>query len=80
MQGSDDLKTLYEPCTFPFMDIFINPEGILYPCLAINMGSAKEYKLYEIYNSTKFRNFRKKLKDEKVLKPCNLCCDLYPKK
>ncbi|MDD3437782.1 MAG: radical SAM protein [Candidatus Gastranaerophilales bacterium] len=78
--GNADLKTLYEPCTFPFMDIFINPEGIVYPCLAINMGSAKEHKLKEIYNCQKFKSFRKKLKEEKVFKPCNLCCDLYPKK
>ena len=69
---------LYKPCKFPFHDVFINPEGNVYPCMPINMGSVKEQKLSEIINNEKFINFRKAIKKYKVFKPCNLCCDLYP--
>ena len=69
---------LYKPCKFPFHDIFINPEGCVYPCMPINMGSVKEHKLSEIINCDKFVKFRKAIKKYKVFKPCNLCCDLYP--
>ncbi len=70
---------LYKPCKFPFSDIFINPQGDVYPCLPIRMGNLKEQKLSEIINNDKFKDFRKKLKSYKVFTPCNLCCDLYPK-
>ena len=69
---------MYKPCKFPYHDIFINPEGCVYPCLPVNMGSLKDNKLKDIINNEKFIQFRKMLKEEKVLKPCNLCCDLYP--
>ena len=69
---------LYKPCKFPFHDIFINPEGNIYPCMPVNMGSVREHKISEIINNEKFQNFRKATKKCKVFKPCNLCCDLYP--
>ncbi len=76
---NDDIKTMYKPCKFPYHDIFINPEGKVYPCLPINMGSVREAKLSEIINSDKFCDFRKKLKHHKIFEPCHLCCDIYPK-
>ena len=79
-KGENDIETLYEPCNFPFHDVFINPEGIVYPCFPVNMGSVREHKIMEILNGKKFCEFRKKLRREKVLNPCHLCCDLYPKK
>ncbi|MBQ2644562.1 radical SAM protein [bacterium] len=44
-KGNLSPSKLYKPCKFPYHDIFINPEGIVYPCMPINMGSIKEYKL-----------------------------------
>ena len=76
--GEKNIKELYKPCKFPFSDIFINPEGDIYPCLPIKMGNLREEKLSKIINDTKFKEFRKLLKQEKVFTPCNLCCDLYP--
>ncbi len=71
---------LYKPCKFPFSDIFINPEGDVYPCLPVRMGNLKNEKLKDIINNDKFKDFRLKLKLHKVFSPCNLCCDLYPVK
>ncbi len=77
--GNTDISELYKPCKFPFHDVFINPAGDVYPCLPVKMGSLKEQSLNEILNNKKFQDFRKRLKKDKVFKPCNLCCDLYPK-
>ena len=76
--GNVDPAVLYKPCKFPYHDVFINPEGTVIPCLPVNMGSVREQKLKDIINSEKFKQFRLQLKKEKVFKPCNLCCDLYP--
>lgn len=77
-KGNLPPEKLYKPCKFPFHDIFINPEGVVYPCMPVKMGSLREYKLSEIINNEKFRQFRQAIKKHKVFNPCNLCCDLYP--
>ncbi len=71
---------VYKPCKFPFSDIFINPEGEIYPCLPIKMGNLRNEKLVNIINCEKFKKYRKLLKEKKIFTPCHLCCDLYPKK
>ena len=76
--GKLNPSLLYKPCKFPYHDIFINPEGCVYPCMPVNMGSLREHSLKEIINNEKFIQFRKAIKQHKVFKPCNLCCDLYP--
>ncbi|MCR5261391.1 MAG: radical SAM protein [Candidatus Gastranaerophilales bacterium] len=77
--GKDDVKDLYKPCLFPYSNIFINPEGNLYPCLSVNMGSLKEHSLKELINQPKYRCFRKNLKVSKIFNACQLCCEAYPK-
>ena len=77
--GKDSMVDLYKPCVFPFSNLFINPEGAIYPCLALNMGSLREQKLMDIFNSPKYRCFRKNLKASKIFTGCQLCCEAYPK-
>ena len=76
--GKLNPSKLYKPCKFPYHDVFINPEGCVYPCMPIKAGSVRNQKLSEIINNEKFIQFRKAIKKYKVFKPCNLCCDLYP--
>ena len=78
--GNRPVTELYKPCLFPFSNLFINPEGIIYPCLSVAMGSLREQKLMEIFNSVKYRCFRKNLKASEVFTACQLCCEAYPKK
>ena len=70
---------LYKPCLFPFSNLFINPEGIIYPCLSVAMGSLKEKSLKEIINEPRYKCFRKNLKASKLFTACQLCCEAYPK-
>ena len=74
-----DFKSLYKPCTFPFSDMFITPEGLVYPCLSIKMGDLKENTLKEIYGMPCYREFREKIKNDKFLPCCDMCCELCVK-
>ncbi len=73
------LPEIYSPCSYPFSNMIINPQGDVYPCLSYKIGNVKNKKLIEIYNDTKFRCFRKNLKASKVFNSCQMCCELYPK-
>ena len=77
--GKDPVTDLYKPCLFPFSNVFITPEGTLYPCLAVNLGSLKEHSLKELVNLPKYKCFRKNLKEAKIYNACQLCCEAYPK-
>lgn len=77
--GNKDISELYKPCLFPYSNLFINPEGIIYPCLSVAMGSLREQSLMEIINLPKYRCFRKNLKVSKIFTGCQLCCEAYPK-
>lgn len=70
---------LYEPCLYPFSNLSISPEGVVYPCLSYAIGSLREHSLKEIINLPKYRCFRKNLKASKIFSSCRLCCEAYPK-
>ncbi len=74
-----DFKNLYKPCTFPFSDAFITPEGFVYPCLSVKMGDLKENTLKEIFGMQKYKDFRTKIKKYGYLPCCDMCCELCVK-
>ncbi len=74
------LPNMFKPCVFPFANLFINPEGHVYPCLSIDMGSVREKPLMEIVNSPEFRKFRGQLKKSKLFTGCQMCCEPHFKK
>lgn len=78
-QNEKDFKNLYKPCTFPCSDMFINPEGLVYPCLSVKMGDLKEQSLKEIYSCEKYKDFRKTIKNKGYLPGCDMCCELCVK-
>ena len=75
-KNEKEFGKLYKPCKFPFSDTFITPEGFVYPCLSVKMGDLKEQTLKEIYNSEKYKNFRKIIKTNGYLPACDMCCEL----
>ena len=75
-KNEKEFGKLYKPCKFPFSDTFITPEGLVYPCLSVKMGDLKEQALKEIYNSEKYKNFRKIIKTNGYLPACDMCCEL----
>lgn len=73
------IQEIYEPCLYPFSNMMINPQGDVYPCLALKIGNVKEKKLKEIFNMPKYCCFRKNLKASKVFESCQMCCELKVK-
>ena len=71
------IKDIYEPCTFPYNNTFINPEGFIYPCLSQKIGSVKDKPIKELFNAPNYCCFRKNLKASGgVFGACQMCCEL----
>lgn len=66
-------KTFYKNCKFPWSSIHINPDGNVFPCLAISMGNIKKKSLVEIIGSQEFNKFRTLIKKEGTVEACNRC-------
>ena len=68
---------IYEPCTYPYNNMMINPEGFVYPCLSQKIGNVKEKSLKELFNATHYCCFRKNLKASGgTFGACQICCEL----
>ena len=68
---------IYKPCTFPYNNMFINPEGDVYPCLSQRIGNIKEKSLKELFNLPQYCCFRKNLKASGgTFGACQMCCEL----
>ena len=67
---------IYKPCTYPYNNMMINPEGFVYPCLSQKIGSVKEHSLKELFNLPGYRCFRKNLKASGgTFGACQMCCE-----
>ncbi len=71
------LKDIYKPCTYPYNNMMINPEGFVYPCLSQKIGNVKEKSLKELFNAPHYCCFRKNLKASGgTFGACQMCCEL----
>ena len=73
------MSDIYLPCKYPFSNMMITPSGDVYPCLSQKVGNVKEGSVKEMFNSAKYRCFRKNLKAAKVFGACQMCCELAVK-
>ena len=74
------VNEIYKPCTYPYTNMMINPEGFVYPCLSQKIGNVKEKTLKELFNAPHYCCFRKNLKASGgTFGACQMCCELTPK-
>ena len=66
----------YTPCYEPWSGMNITANGEVYPCLSYRLGSVKDTTLMEIWNSTRYKDFRNRLKSLKLFPACEGCCYL----
>lgn len=63
------------PCKTMEWYCFISPEGILFPCITIDMGNVFKEKFSRLWNSKKARKFRKIIRKLGRLPFCSRCPD-----
>jgi len=68
-------------CFYPWARVVISPYGEVFPCINLAMvgfslGNIKDEPLSKIWNSQKFREFRRKLRTRKLLPICSKCCTI----
>ena len=64
-------------CVLPWFDLFVQPNGDVVPCdeLDLVMGNLKTDELSDIWNSERYRRFRRRIGAQGVSHPiCRRCC------
>jgi radical SAM protein with 4Fe4S-binding SPASM domain len=66
-------------CLYPWARIIVSPYGEVFPCIPLSMvsaemGNIKEESIEKIWNGEKYREFRKKLRKNRLLPICSKCC------
>jgi len=70
-------REIYKPCTYPYNNMMINPEGFVYPCLSQKIGNVRDKTLKELFNAPHYCCFRKNLKASGgTFGACQMCCEL----
>lgn len=70
------VSEIYKPCTYPYNNMMINPEGYIYPCLSMKIGNVKDKPIKDLFNDPKYCCFRKNLKASGgTFGACQLCCE-----
>lgn len=66
-------------CLSPWMVAYIFPDGSVRPCQSLNFsaGNIREASFREIWNSERYRNFRRVVKDKKAFPVCVRCTEFY---
>lgn len=72
-----ELIDRYKPCLMPWSCLMISPTGDAYPCIVCKVGNIRESSLKSIWNSSKYREFRRKLRAAGLFPSCVGCCLLY---
>lgn len=67
-------------CSVAWSIMHIGPNGMVYPCFSIPMGSLKQYTLRQIWNGKPYREFRQKLKRAGIFAGCVGCCVMKKKR
>lgn len=66
-------------CISPWMVAYIFPDGSVRPCQSLNFsaGSLRESSFRDIWNSERYRNFRRVVKERKAFPVCSRCTEYY---
>jgi MoaA/NifB/PqqE/SkfB family radical SAM enzyme len=74
------LKPSAHTCVSPWTTLYISPTGCVYPCLNYYVGNIREQPYRELWNSERYRQYRKRLIRNGQFADCVGCCDLIRKR
>jgi MoaA/NifB/PqqE/SkfB family radical SAM enzyme len=73
----DENFSFSSKCFYPWFQTRLDPYGNVYPCsLDVSMGNVREKSFPEIWNGSRYVNFRKQLRSFRLLPKCIKCCKL----
>ncbi len=61
-------------CLCPWGTIVVNPEGRVFPCLSVDVGSVRETPWQQVWHGPAFRAFRRTIRARGTLPSCWGCC------
>jgi MoaA/NifB/PqqE/SkfB family radical SAM enzyme len=64
-------------CLRPWLNCSLLPNGDIVPCLSYVAGNIKDKSFSQIWNSARFRHFRRLLRKNRLFPACARCCGLY---
>lgn len=66
-------------CISPWMVAYIFPDGSVRPCQSLNFsaGNIRELSFRDIWNSERYKNFRRVVKERKSFPVCSRCTEYY---
>jgi len=74
------IPSSYKPrCMSPWMVAYVFPDGTVRPCQSLNFvaGSIREHTFREVWNSERYKEFRRAVKSEGMFPVCSKCTELY---
>ena len=70
----DDFAGRLKSCMCPWGTIVVNPEGKVFPCLSVEVGSVCDAPWQRSWRGAKFRDFRRTIRERGTLPACWGCC------
>jgi MoaA/NifB/PqqE/SkfB family radical SAM enzyme len=80
----DDIVAAYEnrlgladkACYTPWSSVALSAYGDVFPCSNYAVGNVRQEPFLKLWNNGKMRQFRQKLKRERIFKSCAACCSM----
>jgi len=63
-------------CESPWSRVQLTADGRYSPCFYLRTGDSRQETLQEVWNGEDFRDFRRKIKSDKIYAGCSGCCNL----
>ena len=63
-------------CESPWSRVQLTADGRYSPCFYLRTGDSRQETLQEVWNGPEFREFRRKIRDDRIYGGCNGCCNL----
>jgi MoaA/NifB/PqqE/SkfB family radical SAM enzyme len=70
-------RYLKSTCCSRWSRVDIMPDGTVTPCLSYKVGNIRKESFMHIWNSSRYRDFRKKLNRQGAWPGCIRCCGLF---
>ena len=85
--GTDDILAIYEnrldlsnkACYTPWSSVALSAYGDVFPCSNYTVGNIRKEPFLKLWNNGKMRDFRNRLKKDRIFKSCAACCSMVAK-